>query len=65
MSSEFWYELAIAFCLVMILEGVLPFLYPGRWRGMVEQLSTIDDRTLRIIGLLSMLAGVLGLYLIH
>lgn len=65
MSSEFWYELAIAFCLVMILEGVLPFLYPGRWREMVEQLSTINDRTLRIIGLLSMLAGVLGLYLIH
>ncbi|WP_372737967.1 DUF2065 domain-containing protein [Neptunomonas sp.] len=65
MSSEFWYEIAIAFCLVMILEGVLPFLYPGRWREMVEQLSTINDRTLRIIGLLSMLAGVLGLYLIH
>ncbi|SFG74388.1 DUF2065 domain-containing protein [Neptunomonas qingdaonensis] len=65
MSSEFWYEIAIAFCLVMILEGVLPFLYPGRWREMVEQLSNINDRTLRIIGLLSMLAGVLGLYLIH
>ncbi|BBB30988.1 DUF2065 domain-containing protein [Neptunomonas japonica] len=65
MSSEFWYEIAIAFCLVMILEGVLPFLYPHRWRRMVEQLANIDDRTLRIIGLLSMLAGVLGLYLIH
>jgi uncharacterized protein YjeT (DUF2065 family) len=65
MSSEFWYEIAIAFCLVMILEGILPFLYPHRWRGMVEQLANIDDRTLRIIGLLSMLAGVLGLYLIH
>ena len=65
MSSEFWYEIAIAFCLVMVLEGVLPFLYPSRWRAMVEQLSTINDHALRIIGLLSMLAGVLGLYLIH
>ncbi len=65
MSSEFWYELAIAFCLVMILEGVLPFLYPHRWRRMVEQLSNINDSTLRIIGLISMLAGTLGLYLIH
>jgi hypothetical protein len=65
MSSEFWYELAIAFCLVMILEGILPFLYPHRWRRMVEQLSTIDDSTLRIIGLISMLLGTLGLYWIH
>ncbi|WP_293266858.1 DUF2065 domain-containing protein [Neptunomonas sp.] len=65
MSSEFWYEIAIAFCLVMILEGIVPFLYPHRWRGMVEQLANIDNSRLRIIGLLSMLAGVLGLYLIH
>ena len=65
MSSEFWYELAIAFCLVMILEGILPFLYPHRWRRMVEQLSVIDDSTLRIIGLISMLLGTLGLYWIH
>lgn len=65
MSSEFLYEIAIAFFLVMILEGILPFLYPSRWREMVEQLGKVDDRTLRIIGLLSMLAGVLGLYWIH
>lgn len=65
MTSEFWYELAIAFCLVLIIEGILPFLYPDRWRNMVEQLSQVNDNALRIIGLLSMLAGVLGLYLIR
>lgn len=65
MTSEFWYELAIAFCLVLIIEGVLPFLYPDRWRNLVEQLSQVNDNALRIIGLLSMLAGVLGLYLIR
>ncbi|MGB2222444.1 MULTISPECIES: DUF2065 domain-containing protein [Neptunomonas] len=65
MSANFWYELAIALCLVFVLEGIIPFLHPGRWRRMVEQLATIDDRMLRIIGLLSMLAGVSGLYLIH
>ncbi|QEQ97669.1 DUF2065 domain-containing protein [Neptunomonas concharum] len=65
MSPEFWYELAIAFCLVLVLEGILPFLYPQRWRRMVEQLARTDDHVLRIIGLMSMLAGVIGLYIIH
>lgn len=65
MSSELWYELALALCLVLIIEGIIPFLYPHRWRRMVEQLAMVDDRTLRVIGLLSMLAGVLGLYLVR
>ena len=62
---EFWRELAIAFCLMLVLEGVLPFLYPQRWRKLVAQLAVIDDRTLRWIGLASMLAGTGALYLIH
>lgn len=65
MSSEFWYELLIAFCLVLILEGIMPFLYPNRWRQLVAQLSVIDNKTLRVMGLASMLVGVAGLYLIR
>ncbi|MEH6650755.1 MAG: DUF2065 domain-containing protein [Motiliproteus sp.] len=62
---ELWRELLIAFCLMLVLEGVVPFLYPQRWRNMVQQLAVIDNRMLRIIGLASMLIGTGLLYLIH
>ena len=65
MTSGFWRELLIGFCLMLVIEGVLPFLYPQRWRRMVAQLSQIDDGTLRLFGLLSMLAGVALLYWIN
>ncbi|NVK40959.1 MAG: DUF2065 domain-containing protein [Oceanospirillaceae bacterium] len=65
MTSGFWRELLIGLCLMLVIEGVLPFLYPQRWRRMVVQLSQIDDGTLRLFGLLSMLAGVVLLYWIN
>jgi uncharacterized protein YjeT (DUF2065 family) len=60
-----WQQLATAFCLMLVLEGIIPFLYPARWRRLVESLGSIDDKTLRLIGLGSMLAGTGLLYLIN
>ena len=57
-----WHELAVAGCLVLIIEGVLPFLNPARWRSMVAVLAQISDQQIRIIGLFSMLLGVILLY---
>ncbi|WP_062263375.1 DUF2065 domain-containing protein [Endozoicomonas arenosclerae] len=54
-------HLGIAFSLMLILEGVLPFMYPQRWRNMVTKLSEIDNRQLRIAGFGSMLVGLLML----
>ncbi len=65
MSSEFLHELLIGFCLMLVLEGIIPFLYPQRWRRLVQQLALVDDRTLRIIGLLSMLSGIALLYWVN
>ncbi len=65
MSSTFLHELLIGFCLMLVLEGVIPFLYPQRWRGLVQQLAQVDDRTLRLFGLISMLAGTALLYWIN
>jgi hypothetical protein len=53
-----WEELGKAFCLLLVLEGILPFLYPTRWRRLVASLATVTDRQLRIMGLISMLVGV-------
>lgn len=60
-----WRDLGTALCLVLIIEGILPFLYPGRWRRLVEQLSEVDDRSLRLAGLVSMVLGVGLLYLVR
>ena len=60
-----WHELAIAFCLMLVIEGMLPFISPGRWRKMLMMLDQIDDNTMRMIGLGSMLAGTVLLLLIN
>lgn len=63
--SEFAHQLALAFCLMLVIEGILPFLYPRRWREMAQMLAQIDDRTMRLIGLASMLTGTAILYWIN
>lgn len=60
-----WTEIATAFCLVLVIEGILPFLSPGRWRILASIAAGVDDRTLRIVGLVSMLVGTALLYLVH
>jgi len=60
-----WQDLATALCLMLVIEGILPFLYPRRWREMVAMLAEVDDRTMRVIGLVSMLLGTGLLYLVR
>ncbi|MRI31681.1 DUF2065 domain-containing protein [Endozoicomonas sp. OPT23] len=52
-------QLAIAFSLMLILEGIIPFLYPQRWRNLVAKMSEINNRQLRYAGLASMVLGLL------
>jgi len=59
-----WHDIGVAVCLVLVIEGVIPFLYPKRWKEMVATLASIDDRTMRLMGLGSMLIGTALLYLI-
>lgn len=59
------HELAIAFSLLLVLEGILPFAAPRAWQRMLLSVSEADERTLRLAGLASMGAGVLLLYLIN
>jgi len=60
-----WHELAVAFCLMLVIEGIIPFVSPGRWRKMLLVLDQIDDNTMRMIGLASMLAGTVLLLIIN
>ena len=60
-----WDTLLMAFALMLVLEGLLPFLIPGIWRETFKKLTDVDDNYLRFIGLTSMLAGLLLLYLVN
>ena len=60
-----WHELLIALALVMVLEGIVPFLSPRMMRRMLLTAAEMDDRSLRIGGLIAMVLGVLMLYLVN
>jgi len=60
-----WHDLAVAFCLMLVLEGMMPFLYPAAWRRMVLSALQMGDGNLRVAGLGSMLVGTLLLYLVN
>lgn len=62
---DFWQVLPVAIALVFIIEGMLPFISPNRWRAMLVVVEQMDDRMIRNIGLGSMLFGVVILYLVH
>lgn len=55
--------LLTAFALMLVIEGVLPFLMPNLWRDAFRRLTEMSDGQIRFIGLTSMLAGLLLLYL--
>jgi len=60
-----WQLILSAFALMLLLEGVIPFLYPNKWRNLVATLAQTSDAHLRIMGLVSMLLGVALLYLVR
>ena len=60
-----WHDLGTALCLVLIIEGIVPFLYPNRWKEMVTRMADVDASAMRIGGFISMLVGTLLLVLIR
>jgi uncharacterized protein YjeT (DUF2065 family) len=50
--------LFMAFGLMLVIEGLLPFLAPAAWRDMFRRIMTFTDGQLRFAGLASMLAGL-------
>ena len=59
-----WQDLARAMGLVLVLEGLWPFLSPLRWRNAMLKVASLDDRMLRSFGLASMICGLIVLQLI-
>ena len=51
--------LLIAIALMLVLEGLLPFLAPSIWRETFRRLIQLSDGQIRFVGLSSMLAGII------
>jgi uncharacterized protein YjeT (DUF2065 family) len=60
-----WADLFRALCLVLVIEGLFPFLAPERWREMLLKVSGVDTRTLRIAGAVAVSTGLILLHLLR
>jgi uncharacterized protein len=60
-----WSELAVALCMVLVIEGILPFLSPRSWRSVAAMAGRVDDATVRLLGLSSMVVGATLLYFVR
>jgi uncharacterized protein YjeT (DUF2065 family) len=58
-NDMIWLMVVSAVGLLFVFEGILPFLSPKIWRLVIQQMLIQSDKALRIIGLVSMLIGLL------
>ena len=59
-TDTFWQALA----LVLVIEGLMPFVSPGGWRSMFEKILKLHDGQIRFFGLCSIAFGLLLLFLL-
>lgn len=57
------HTLLIAFALMLVLEGIVPFVAPAAWRDTFLRLARLADGQIRFIGLAAMLLGVVLMFL--
>jgi uncharacterized protein len=55
----------IGLALMLVIEGIVPFLFPSVWRDTFRKLVLLTDGQLRFIGMSAMLAGLLLLYMVN
>jgi len=58
-------SLLAALALVLVIEGLLPFLAPRLWRESFRKLVELTDGQLRFIGIVSIAIGLIGFWLIR
>ena len=60
-----WNDLFTAIALLLIFEGILPFLNPDRYRKMLEMMEKISNSQLRTMGLIVMVVGAVLLTVVR
>lgn len=57
-----WNDLWAALALMLVIEGIIPFLSPDALRRMLASVAQMDNRSVRLAGLISMVSGLVVLY---
>lgn len=57
--------LLLAFALMLVIEGVLPFVAPRVWRDTFRRVTEMNDGQIRFIGITSMLIGLVLMAVLH
>lgn len=60
-----WDDFLTALALVLVIEGLIPFISPSRMRETMAMIQQLDDKILRYMGLGSMVLGVVLLYMVR
>ena len=60
-----WSDFGAAIALLLVIEGVMPFLAPASLRRTMATLAELPDRPLRVLGGGSMAFGLLLLYFVR
>lgn len=58
-------DLLVALALVLVIEGIMPFVSPQKWRQTILLVAEQSDQSLRTIGLVCMVIGVILVTLIR
>ncbi|HSM98993.1 MAG TPA: DUF2065 domain-containing protein [Gallionella sp.] len=56
---DYW---LLGLAMMLVIEGMLPFVLPGLWRETFSKLVTMTDGQLRFVGITAMLSGIILLY---
>ncbi len=56
---DYW---LLGLAMMLVIEGMIPFVLPELWRETFRKLVTLSDGQLRFVGITAMLAGLLLLY---
>ena len=56
---DYW---LLGLAMMLIVEGMIPFVSPGLWRETFRKLLTLKDGQVRFVGMTAMLSGIILLY---
>lgn len=65
MAIDLIYSLWVATALILVIEGIMPFLSPAAFRRALLQMASMKDQHMRSIGLLCMALGLILLYWVN
>ncbi len=60
-----WQDVFTAFALYLVIEGMIPFMGPNRFRQAVSEIAKLSDNHLRATGLTVMVAGIVLLFIVR